>query len=198
MRAKEFLAERQKLDEFIPILAGIPAATVAVIEAAIGKTAWTMIVAGINAWFLADSIKVIVETIHKNNYDVDQMGWEDWFYLVLGMAGTYWGVKYLAGMKDRIIAAIPASAKEALGNYFKTTFEKKVKEEIAKKAATTAAPKAASTAPKNPNLVDKPFSKDAPVPATPTPGASAFDRMATDLTKTKPKNPNLVDRPYSK
>jgi hypothetical protein len=194
MRAKEFLAERQQVNEIV----FIPPA-IAALGAAIGQTvAWRAFMVAFNAYSVYELVKALVEIIEKNQYDVNKMDGFDWALAAVYIGFGTWSAK--VGIRDakQLFDMMPASAKQTFGNWVKTTFEGKVKEEIAKKAATTAAKPAASTAPKNPNLVDKPFSKDAPVPATPTPGASAFDRMATDLTKTKPKNPNLVDRPFSK
>jgi hypothetical protein len=52
---------------------------------------------------------------------------------------------------------------------------------------------------KDPNKVERPYSKDAPAaPTTPPPGgAGAFSQMAQQMSKT-PKNPNRVERPFSK
>lgn len=192
MRAKEFLAERKQLDElfFIP-----PA--IAALGAVIGRIGiWRSLLAALNAFGIVEMVVRIAEIILRTGLDVDKMTDDDWIWVGISVVLGPWSVK--AGIKDakQIIDMMPASAKQTFSNWVKTTFEGKVKEEIAKKAATVAPKTAASTAPKNPNLVDKPFSKD--VPTAPTPGASAFDKMATDLTKAKPKNPNLVDRPFSK
>ena len=194
MRAKEFLAERQQLDElfFIP-----PA--IAAIGATIGRIGiWRSLLAAFNAYGIVEMVGKIAEIILRTGLDVDKMTDDDWIWVGIAVVLGPWSVK--AGIKDakHIIDMMPAGAKQTFGNWVKTTFEGKVKEEIAKKAATTATKPAASTAPKNPNLVDKPFSKDVPTAPAATPGASAFDKMATDLTKAKPKNPNLVDRPFSK
>ena len=194
MKVREIIAERKQLDE----LFFVPPAIMA-IGAAIGRTvAWRVFMTAFNAYSVYELTTSLIEIIEKNQYDVDKMDAFDWALAAVYIGFGTWSAK--AGIKDakQLFDMMPASTKQQFGNWVKTTFEGKVKEEIAKKAATTAAPKAASTAPKNPNLVDKPFSKDAPVSATPTPGTGAFDKMATDLTKTKPKNPNLVDRPYSK
>jgi hypothetical protein len=199
MRAKEFIAERQQLDEFLPAIFAIPAAIEAAIVATLGRTMATVLFASLEAWFIADSVRSIVETLESKNYDIDKLDAGDWFSLVFDIVIGGLSGKALFGMKDKIIAALPSSVKESLGNYFKTTFEKQVKDEIAKKSAATATPKPASTGPKDPNKIDRPFSKDAPASTTtpPTGGTGAFDKMAQDLTK-KPKNPNLVDRPFSK
>jgi hypothetical protein len=194
MRAKEFLAERQKLDEWFFIPPAIKALGIAIGNTALWKIFWT----SFTVYSVYDLVKAFVEVFEKNQYDLDKMDALAWFEAAAYVALTYVTAKSGIKSAKELISLIPVSVQQKFGAWAKTTFEGKVKEEIAKKAATTAAKPAASTAPKNPNLVDKPFSKDAPVPATPTPGASAFDRMATDLTKTKPKNPNLVDRPFSK
>ena len=193
MRAKEFLAERKQLDEIV----FIPPA-IAALGAAIGRTvAWRAFMTVFNAYSVYELTDSLIEIIQKNQYDVDKMDALDWALAAVYIGFGTWSAK--AGIKDakQLFDMMPTSVKQTFGNWVKTTFEGKVKEEIAKKAAT-AAPKPVSTGPKDPNKIDRPFSKDAPAAPTPTPGASAFDKMATDLTKAKPKNPNLVDRPFSK
>jgi hypothetical protein len=193
MRAKEFLAERQKLDElfFIP-----PAITA--IGAAIGRTvAWRALMVAFNTWSIVEMVTGMVGVIERTGLDVDKMDVGDWITVAITVVFGPWAIKAGLRTPKDLIDLMPASAKQTFGNWVKTTFEGKVKEEIAKKAAT-ATPKPVSTGPKDPNKIDRPFSKDAPAAPAPTPGASAFDKMATDLTKAKPKNPNLVDRPFSK
>lgn len=194
MRAKEFIAERQRLDELV----FIPPAIIA-IGAAIGRFGvWRAFMAALNAYGIVEMVVAIAEMIIRTGLDVDKMTGQDWLNVAITVVLGPWSVK--AGIKDakQIIDMMPASAKQTFSNWVRTTFEGKVKEEIAKKSATTATPKPAATGPKDPNKIDRPFSKDAPAsPTPPTGGTGAFDKMAQDLTK-KPKNPNLVDRPFSK
>jgi hypothetical protein len=192
MRAKEFLAERQQLDEFVPLAIAALWTTVK------ATVVWRAFIAALNAYGVYELVTGLADIIIRNHQDIDNMSGEDWFVAVVLILASPWLIKAGLQSPKQFIDLVPASTKQKFGAWVKTTFEGKVKEEIAKKTAATAAPKAASTTPKNPNLVDKPFSKDAPIPATPAPGAGAFNKMATDLTKTKPKNPNLVDRPFSK
>jgi len=194
MRAKEFIAERQQLDEFA---FAIPAVISAALETALGRALWTAFMTALEAYTIYEMVTAIVGKIQEKQYNIDRMDALDWLEVVVYAALGGWAGKGLLSQKDKIIAMIPTSTKETMGNYFKSKFEKQVKDEIAKKSAT-ATPKPASTGPKDPNKIDRPFSKDAPASTTPpTGGTGAFNQMAQDLTK-KPKNPNLVDRPYSK
>ena len=196
MRAKEFIAERQQLDEFA---FAIPAVISAALETALGRALWTAFMTALEAYTIYEMVTAIVGKIQEKQYNIDKMDAFDWLEVVIYAALAGWAGKGLLSQKDKIIAMIPTSTKETMGNYFKSKFEKQVKDEIAKKSAATTTPKPASTGPKDPNKIDRPFSKDAPASTTtpPTGGAGAFDKMAQDLTK-KPKNPNLVDRPFSK
>jgi hypothetical protein len=194
MRAKEFIAERQQLDEFA---FAIPAVISAALETALGRALWTAFMTALEAYTIYEMVTAIVGKIQEKQYNIDKMDALDWLEVVVYAALAGWAGKGLLSQKDKIIAMIPTSTKETMGNYFKSKFEKQVKDEIAKKTAT-ATPRPASTGPKDPNKIDRPFSKDAPTSTTPpTGGSGAFNQMAQDLTK-KPKNPNLVDRPYSK
>jgi hypothetical protein len=194
MRAKEFIAERQQLDEFA---FAIPAAISAALETALGRALLTAFMTALEAYTIYEMVTAIVGKIQEKNYNLDRMDALDWLEVVVYAALGGWAGKGLLSQKDKIIAMIPTSTKETMGNYFKSKFEKQVKDEIAKKAAT-ATPKTAPTGPKDPNKIDRPFSKDAATSTTPPAGGSgAFDKVAQDLAS-RPKNPNLVDRPFSK
>lgn len=193
MRAKEFVVEREQLTEFLFIPPALQALGVAIGNTALWKIFWT----SFTVYSTYDLVKGFVEILEQNQYDLDKMDALDWFFASVYVVLTYVSAKSGIKTAKELINMIPVSVQQKFGVWIKTTFEGKVKEEIAKKAATvTPKPAAPRTPNTDPNKIDRPFSKDATT--APTPGTGAFDKMATDLAKSKPKNPNLVDKPFSK
>ena len=173
--------------------------------AAIGRTAvGRALTMALNAYGLIEMVTGMAGVIERTGLDVDKMELGDW--ITVAITVVFGKLVAKAGLRTPtdLIDLMPASAKQTFGNWVKTTFEGKVKEEIAKKAATVT-PKPVSTAPKNPNLVDKPFSKDAPTAlsqaerdAHRAAGGTFNTQTGQKMPLVKPKNPNLVDRPFSK
>jgi hypothetical protein len=202
MKVREIITERQQLDE----LFFIPPAIVALWTATKASLVFRAFMVAFNAWSLVELVTGIIGVIERTGLDIDKMDWQDWAVVVITVVFGKMIVKAGLRTPKDLIDLMPGSTKQQFGNWVKTTFEGKVKEEIAKKAATTAATKpAASTAPKNPNLVDKPFSKDAPTAlsqaerdAHRAAGGTFDTQTGQKIPLSKPRNPNLVDRPFSK
>jgi len=211
MKVREIITERQQLNEVAPLAFLAPYLPAAL--AWIATAGWfAILAAGAAAWSTYETIakmKGIVETE--------------------GPDPTKWSPETQYEVASDIAASAVAAALGPAWSAAKKTYDKVWKStppEIKKQVFDKALPEInkviekTGVKAKNPNLVDKPYSKDAapvakdpnkverpyskdsapdaPTTATPPPGgAGAFSQMAQQMTKTT-KNPNRVERPFSK
>lgn len=211
MKVREIITERQQLNEVAPLAFLAPYLPAAL--AWIATAGWfAILAAGAAAWSTYETIakmKGIVETE--------------------GPDPTKWSPETQYEVASDIAASAVAAALGPAWSAAKKTYDKVWKStppEIKKQVFDKALPEInkviekTGVKAKNPNLVDKPYSKDAapvakdpnkverpyskdsapdaPTTSTPPPGgAGAFSQMAQQMTKTT-KNPNRVERPFSK
>jgi hypothetical protein len=210
MKVREIITERQQLNEVAPLAFLAPYLPAAL--AWIATAGWfAILAAGAAAWSTYETIakmKGIVETE--------------------GPDPTKWSPETQYEVASDIAASAVAAALGPAWSAAKKTYDKVWKStppEIKKQVFDKALPEInkviekTGVKAKNPNLVDKPYSKDAapvakdpnkverpfskdaaptsPSTAPPPGGAGAFSQMAQQMSKTT-KNPNRVERPFSK
>ena len=209
MKVREIITERQQLNEVAPLAFLAPYLPSAL--AWIATAGWFAILAwGAAAWSTYETIakmKGIVETEGADPTKWSPETQEDVAGDIAATAlaaalGPAWSMAKKT--YDRVWKSTPPEIK-------KQVFDKAIPEinKVIEKTGVKAKnpnlvdkPYSKDAAPvaKDPNKVERPYSKDAPAAPTTTPppgGAGAFSQMAQQMTKA-PKNPNRVERPFSK
>lgn len=209
MKVREIITERQQLNEAAPLAflaAYLPAAL-----AWIATASWFAILAwGVAAWSTYETIAKMKGIVETEGPDPTKWSPETQYEVASDIAASALaaalGPAWAAVKKtyDKVWKSTPPEIK-------KQVFDKAIPD-IEKVIAKTGVkpknpnlvdkPYSKDTAPaaKDPNKVERPFSKDAPSASTttaPSGGAGAFSQMAQQMTKTA-KNPNRVERPFSK
>ena len=209
MKVREIITERQQLNEAAPLLFLAPYLPAAL--AWIATASWFALLAwGAAAWSTYETIakmKGIVETEGPDPTKWSPATQEDVAGDIAATAlAAALGPAWTAAKKtyDKVWKSTPPEIK-------KQVFDKAIPEinKVIEKTGVKAKnpnlvdkPYSKDAAPvaKDPNKVERPYSKDAPTASTTTPppgGAGAFSQMAQQMTKTT-KNPNRVERPFSK
>lgn len=210
MKVREIITERQKLNEVAPLAFLAPYLPAA--AAWIATASWFSVMAWAAAvwstYETIDKIKGIVEAEGPNPFKwspetTEDLGWDMLATASAAALGPAW-----AGVKKLYSKAWKSTPPEIK----KQVFDKSIPEINKVIAKTGVKPKnpnlvdkpySKDTAPtaKDPNKVERPFSKDAPAASTtttpPPGGAGAFNQMAQQMSKPA-RNPNRVERPFSK
>ncbi len=188
MRANEFIVERKQLNELAPLAflaPSLPPALGFIATAGLGSIAmWAL-----TAYATMDTVNDMRRAAEKSGSN-NPLDWpEDIQFELLGSfigMALFASLPFLKSGWNKIWNKIPNDAKKEAFEKVAPTIQKNLDKAPAK----------------DPNKIDRPFSKDAapaqPTGTTPPPGGTgAFDKMAKDLTS-KPKNPNWVEKPYQK
>lgn len=175
MRLRE-ITETKQVNELAPLAAlGIGAGA--------GALTWTVVMAAVDAYFLYDAGKEINQILSKYGYDTSKVSEDDWWEISIITVAT--GIALAAPMLGKWTRTMVAK-------YMPESLKKKTMDLVKRKVIDKFSKEKPPTA-KDPNKIDKPFSKD---PSTAPAGASGGGTAGT--AKSTPKNPNWVEKPFQK
>ncbi len=168
MRLRE-ITETKQVNELAPLAAiGL--------GAGVGALTWTVVMAAVDAYFIYDAGREINQILSKYGYDTSKVSDDDWWEISIVVVAT------------GIALAAPALGKwtrAMVSKYMPESIKKKTMELVKSKVIDKFSKEKPPVA-KDPNKIERPFSKDA-------------DAVSPANSAGKPpKNPNLIDRPYQK
>jgi hypothetical protein len=167
---------KQQVSEIAPLAAiGITAGA--------GALTWAVVMAAVDAYFIYDAGKEINAILSKYGYDTSKVSEDDWWEITIVVIAT--GVALAA-------PALGKMTKAAVIKYMPESIKTKAIELVKGKVIDKVAKDKPAVA-KDPNKIDRPFSKD---PSTTPAGTSGGGTAGT--TKPATKNPNWVEKPYQK
>lgn len=174
MKVAEIISERQRLNEAAPLAFLAPYLPAAL--AWIATASWLAIIGwGLAAWSTAETVLKIKGIVEAEGTDPTKWSPETQYDVASDIAAT------------AVAAALGPAWKAAKGMYDKVwkTTPDNIKKEVFNKSVPEIEKVIAKTGvkPKDPNLIDRPYSKEVPSTAAPSANPAA-------------KDPNKIERPF--